>query len=342
MLPGYDRMLLCLAGLLVWSAVASASAASAAGTAQAPPEGIKLWPAGAPGAVGDTPADVPMLHVHKAPADKAVGTAVVICPGGGYANVMMSYEGHEVARWFNAMGVTAFVLRYRTAPRYRHSAPLQDLQRAIRHVRAGAEGFGVAKDRIGVMGFSAGGHLAASSGTLFAPNAAGDPNAADPIDRVSARPDFSILAYPVITMDGPYAHRGSRDNLLGKDADAKAVDAACLERQVTKDTPPAFLFHTNADTAVPPENSVMFYTALRKAGVPAELHIYRQAGHGVGLNRHPAIRTWPDELKNWLEHSGWLKPIGRWRPLAGGEPCGALPWMIGGSQSGRQGRRMPA
>jgi putative heme-binding domain-containing protein len=210
----------------------------------------------------------------------------------------MDKEGYEVAEWFKNWGVATAVLKYRVKP-YKHPVPMQDVQRAIRYVRAHATELGIDPERIGVMGFSAGGHLAATASTLFAP---GDPASADPIERVSSRPDFAILAYPVITFEGEATHKGSRRNLLGDAPADELVRKMSLENQVTAETPPTFLFHTTADTGVPPENSILFYEALRKAGVAGELHIYRDGPHGVGLNRSAATSIWPEQLKFWMEY----------------------------------------
>jgi acetyl esterase/lipase len=216
----------------------------------------------------------------------------------------MTYEGHEVADWYNEYGVTGFVLRYRLAPRYKHPSPMQDVQRAIRMVRANAKEFGIDPNRIGVMGFSAGGHLASTAATHFDD---GDSASKDPIDRVSCRPDFAVLAYPVITF-GEFTHTGSRDNLLGKNPDPKLVELMSNEKQVTDKTPPTFLFHTGTDTAVPPENSLLFYAAMRKVKVPAELHVYEEGRHGVGLaTKDPTLSTWPECLATWLEHRKLLE-----------------------------------
>ena len=290
---------LCACGPLAGGVGVSNSAAAAE-----PPMAL-LWPDGAPGAVGSDDTDKPAVWVHKPSADKANGAAVIICPGGGYRNLAMTYEGHEVADWYNEYGVTAFVLRYRLAPKYKHPAPMQDVQRAIRLVRSRAKELGVDPNRIGVMGFSAGGHLASTAATHFDD---GDTAAKDPVDRVSCRPDFAVLAYPVITF-GEFAHAGSRENLLGKDPDPKLVEFMSNEKQVTARTPPAFLFHTGTDTSVPPENSVLFYQAMRRAKVPAELHLYEEGKHGVGLaQKNPVLSTWPECLATWLEHRGLLQP----------------------------------
>jgi acetyl esterase/lipase len=215
------------------------------------------------------------------------------------------HEGRQVARWLNSIGVTAFVLKYRIAPRYHHPAPLQDAQHALRTVRANAKEWHVDLKRIGIWGFSAGGHLAATAGTHFDD---GKVDAEDPIERVSCRPDFMILAYPVITFTEAGMHRGSRSNLLGPDPDPKLVESLSNEKQVTARTPPTFLFHTDADRGVVPENSVLFYLALRKAGVPAELHIYEKGAHGVGLAPKDAIlSSWPERLAAWMRGRDLLK-----------------------------------
>lgn len=264
-----------------------------------------LWPNGAPGAIGQEDADRPKVTIYLPQAERAAGTAVVVCPGGGYGALAMDHEGRQIAEWLNSLGVAAFVLQYRIAPRYKHPAPLNDVQRAIRFVRSRAEKYKVSPNRIGVWGFSAGGHLASTAATHFD---GGQPNAPDPIDRVSSRPDFAILAYPVITLSGDYVHKGSRRNLQGENPDAALVDDLSNEKRVTSQTPPTFLFHTNADTGVPPENSVLFYLALRKAGVPAELHIYEQGRHGVGLAPTNAVlSSWADRLADWLRVRGMLR-----------------------------------
>lgn len=259
-----------------------------------------LWPSGAPGALGAEDADKPSLTIFPAPADKATGAAVVVCPGGGYGHLSMDKEGTQIAEWLNARGIAAFVLKYRLGPRYHHPIELGDAQRALRMARAQAAEFHVAPDRIGVWGFSAGGHLASTLGTHFD---AGDPNASDPIDRAGCLPDFMILAYPVISLDSEYVHKGSRQNLLGDNPDPKLLAYLSNEKQVTPQTPPTFLFHTDGDKGVPSENSVLFYLALRKAGVPAELHIYERGPHGVGLApKDPVLSTWPDRLADWLKN----------------------------------------
>jgi acetyl esterase/lipase len=263
-----------------------------------------LWPNGAPGALGTADTDKPSITPYLVPEGRGTGTAVVICPGGGYQHLALDHEGAQVAQWLNSIGVAAFVLQYRLGPRYHHPIELGDAQRAIRTVRAKAAQYRVLPDRIGIMGFSAGGHLASTAETHFD---AGNPNARDAIDRVSSRPDFAVLAYPVITLTTPQTHNGSRDNLLGPNPDPKLVESLSNELQVTATTPPTFLFHTTTDPVVPVENSVLFYLALRKAGVPAEMHIYAQGPHGVGLAAtDEALSTWPARLADWLRVRGLL------------------------------------
>lgn len=263
---------------------------------------VLLWPNGAPGAKGDTDADKPTLTLYPVSANNKTTTGVVVCPGGGYVHLAMDHEGKQIAGWLNNLGISAFVLKYRLGPEYHYPAELWDAQRAIRYVRAHAREFGINPDRIGVWGFSAGGHLASTAGTHFD---RGDPNGADPIDKQSSRPDFMILAYPVITFLEPYAHLGSLHALLGEKPDPQLVRSLSNELQVTPQTPPAFLFHTSDDPVVPVQNSVQFYLALRQAGVPAEMHIYLHGRHGVGLAQDdPVLKTWPDRLADWLKLQG--------------------------------------
>lgn len=265
------------------------------------PQTVLLWPEGAPGAKGSSDADKPALTLFPLSGPHAQ-SAVIVFPGGGYANLAMTYEGTDVAVWLNSLSIPAFVLRYRLGMKYHHPIELEDAQRAIRYVRAHAAEYGIDPRKIGVWGFSAGGHLASSTGTHFD---SGNANSADPIDRQSSRPDFMILAYPVITMSPPYAHAGSREHLLGPDPDPTLVNLMSNELQVTKDTPSTFLFHTSDDPVVPVQNSIEFYLALRKAGVPAEMHIYEHGRHGVGLALNdPELSTWPTLLANWLRVRG--------------------------------------
>ncbi len=267
------------------------------------PVELPLWEAGAPGALGSADGDKPTLTVYRA-SRRASGTGVVVAPGGGYGALAMDHEGRQVASFFNAMGVSAFILKYRLGPRYRHPIELGDAQRALRMVRGRAQEFGVLPDRIGMMGFSAGGHLASTAATHFD---SGESAASDAIDRASSRPDFLILGYPVISTDPAIAHAGSVRNLLGDNPDPKLLEDLSNDLRVTAQTPPTFLFHTNADTGVPPENSVRFYLALRKAKVPAEMHVFENGPHGVGLALDdPALSLWPTLLTNWLRGRGLL------------------------------------
>ena len=269
----------------------------------AEPESILLWPDGAPGALGNEDADRPTLTIYR--ARQPSGASVIVAPGGGYGALASNHEGRQVANLLNAAGVTAFVLKYRLGPRYRHPIELGDAQRAVRLVRARAPEFGIAPDRIGLMGFSAGGHLAATAGTHFD---AGKADATDPIERAGSRPDFLILAYPVVSFDPAITHSGSVRNLLGDNPDPKLIEDLSNDLRVTKDTPPTFLFHTNADTGVVAENSVRFYLALRRAKVPAELHIFENGPHGVGLALgDPALAAWSTLLTNWLRGRGLTK-----------------------------------
>jgi acetyl esterase/lipase len=287
----------------------SATTAPAAGRGlDTPPQEIPLWEGSAPGALGTDAADKPTLTIYRAPR-VANGTAVIVAPGGGYSVLAMDHEGRQVAYWFNAMGVSAFVLKYRLGPKYHHPTELGDARRAIRTVRARAQEFAVLPDRIGMMGFSAGGHLTATAGTHFD---AGKTDAPDPIDRVSSRPDFLILGYPVISSDPAIAHAGSFKNLLGEHPEPRLLEDLSNDLRVTPETPPTFLFHTDADTGVPAENSVRFYLALRKAKVPAEMHIFENGPHGVGLALNdPTLSAWPTLLMNWLRGRGLLtKPDG--------------------------------
>lgn len=278
-----------------------------------PPEIRLLWPDGAPQAMGDADADSPGVWVYPAGAN-ANGAAVVICPGGGYVIHATDHEGVQPAKYFNSIGVTAFVLRYRLSP-YRHPVPLMDAQRALRFVRAHAEEFRIDKQRVGIMGFSAGGHLTSTSVTHFD---GGDADAADAIDRESSRPDFGILGYPVVSLTADYAHRGSGSNLLGKDPTDDQLKSLSNELNVTAETPPLFLFHTSEDAGVPAENSVSMYLACRKSKVPAELHVYQQGPHGVGLaDEHPALSQWITTAGTWLRQNGLL--VGETRQAIQGE-----------------------
>ena len=307
--------LLPLAGLL--PALAPATA----------PTVLPLWPEGVPPAVrADAPAargdlgperdeggnfsnvSMPTLTVVPPAVDRPNGTAVILCPGGGYSYLSWAREGQQYAAWLSTLGVTTFILKSRLKE-WGHPAPLQDVLRAIRLVRSRAAEFSVAPDRIGVMGSSAGGHLAASASTLF-DHADGRTGAA--LDVVSARPDFAMLAYPVITMTDPAAHGGSRHSLLGAAPDAALLAQMSVERQVSTATPPTLLLHTQDDKSVPVQNSLMYFEALTRAGVPAELYVFEQGGHGIAMRDGLGnASAWPRRAQEWLRHRGLLAPAAR-------------------------------
>lgn len=280
----------CAIGVGIWMTLA------ASWSTAAPGEPIILWPNGAPGALGKESDDVPKITPYLPEKAKATGAAIVVCPGGGYHG-LAPHEGGPIAEWLNSIGVTAFVLQYRLAPKYHHPSMLNDAQRAIRTVRARGAEWGVDPARIGILGFSAGGHLTATAGTHYD---AGNPAATDPIDRVSSRPDAMILIYPVISM-GEFGHAGSRKGLIGENPSQADIDLLSNEKQVTKDTPPAFLVHSVEDNGVPYENSLLFVQALRKAGVPHEFHLFEKGPHGFGLGeKDPALAMWPALCGHWL------------------------------------------
>lgn len=240
----------------------------------------------------------PTLTIYPAPKEKANGTAVIICPGGGYSHLAIGHEGAEVAEKLNAAGVTAFVLKYRMPSDQtmidKTIGPLQDAQRAIQIVRQNAAAYSVNPSRIGIMGFSAGGHLASTAGTHY------KTALIDNKSGISLRPDFMILIYPVISCSDAIGHRGSRDNLLGPKADSSLVNEYSNELQVNNDTPPTFLEHSGDDKTVPVANSIRFYEALQQHGVPAELHVYPGGGHGYGLHNRTTKDEWFERLNNWL------------------------------------------
>lgn len=280
----------------------------------APATVIPLWPEGVPGQHANQGDEYeedgrifnvqnPSLTVYAPAPGHANGTAVIIAPGGSYVRLAIGHEGGDIARWLRGLGITTFVLKYRLAE-YGQPAPLQDVLRAVRLVRSRAAEFGVDPARLGVFGGSAGGHLAACAGTLY-DRPEGRTGA--PLDTVSGRPDFLLLVYPVITMDPAFAHAGSRRALLGETPSAALVSLYSLEKQVTAATPPTWIMHTQEDQAVPVENSLLFYAALRRAGVPAELHLYERGLHGVGLTPgHGTTSDWPRQAEAWLAMRGLL------------------------------------
>jgi acetyl esterase/lipase len=305
------------------SLVMSALLASIANAAFSDHPVIPLWPEGVPAAVRpDAPAalgplgeeklgeggrisnvSVPTLTVYWPAVDRPNGTAVIVCPGGGYGILSHDREGIQYANWLSHLGVTTFILKNRLKE-YGHPAPLQDVLRAVRLVRSRAAEFKIDPARVGVMGSSAGGHLAASAGTLF-DHADGKTGAA--LDTVSARPDFLILMYPVITMADGVTHNGSRENLLGKNRTPEQVEFFSLENRVTAATPPTLLIHTQEDKSVPIENSIRFFQALTKAGVPAEFYAFEHGSHGMGMKAEFGTASdWPKRAEEWLRHRGLL------------------------------------
>lgn len=258
-----------------------------------------LWPNGTPNALGEEQEDKPTLVPYLVEGSEPTA-AVIVCPGGGYAR-RANHEGEPVAQWLNSLGISAFVVHYRVAP-YRHPNPLMDAQRAIRTVRSRANEWNIDPNRVGILGFSAGGHVAGSAGTHYD---AGRPDAEDPIERESSRPDLLVLCYAVISF-GPYAHKGSLTNLLGESPDPSLVELMSHELQVTEDTPPTFLWHTADDASVPVENSLLFASALSRNRVPFELHVFESGRHGLGLaaEQH-GVRAWTDVCASWLQQRGF-------------------------------------
>jgi acetyl esterase/lipase len=295
-----------------------AACLTAAAFAQAAePLVIPLWPEGVPGAKDIGPERLgeggrignvsePTLTVFGPAVDRPNGTAVIVCPGGGYTIVSNEREGVQYAQWLGTLGVTTFVLKYRMQE-FGHPAPLQDVLRAVRLVRSRAAEFKIDPARIGVMGSSAGGHLAASAGTLF-DHAAGRTGAA--LDATSARPDFLILMYPVISMDDPVAHAGSRKALLGATPTPELLQLMSLEKQVTAATPPTLLIHTQEDRGVPVENSILFFQALTRAKVPAEMYLFEHGSHGMGMRDGLGTASdWPKRAAEWLRNRGLLTAV---------------------------------
>jgi acetyl esterase/lipase len=282
---------------------------------------IKLWPDKIPGAVSNvnyaeeatvneglgtmfSKVTDPALYVYLPPADKANGTAVLICPGGGYSVLAFDHEGHQIARWLNENGIAGIILKYRLPSDQimedKSIGPLQDAQEAMRTIRRNAREWKINPAKIGVIGFSAGGHLASTLSTHYA----------IPVyemkDTISARPDFSILIYPVITMNTTFTHLGSRINLIGENPSEETILHFSNELQITGETPPAFLVHSTDDKAVPVKNSIVYYEGLQKYGIPSELHIFQKGGHGYGLASEQATQSaWPDLCLQWLKASGF-------------------------------------
>lgn len=288
-----DRVPFLIAASTAALFVGSTAAGFAADVSRHHDQAYLLWPGGAPEAAGSQDIDQPQLTVHLPAQGDANGTAVIVNPGGGYRILASDHEGLQVARWLNRHGIAAFVLRYRLGPKYGPDVALVDAQRAVRYVRQRAADFGVSPKRIGMLGFSAGGHLTAAAGTSFAP---GDPGAADPVERHSSRPDFLVPIYPAIASD-----------LFQRDTSWKSLDTA-----VTSETPPTFLVHTHQDGVVVSEHSIRFYQALYRAGVPAELHVFTHGPHGTGMAPgDPELSQWQPLLLHWLRRSALLTDLER-------------------------------
>jgi acetyl esterase/lipase len=264
---------------------------------------IILWPGGAPGALGKAPEDIPVLICYHA-KNNPTHAAILVCPGGGYITLAMDHEGKQIAEWFNANGVSAYILKYRVnswdRKKYAWPSAFNDASRAMRYIRYRSKEWNLDTYKIGIIGFSAGGHLASTMGTHFDTDKI---ISADPIDRLSARPSFMILCYPVISIKEPYMHSGCKSMLLGNNADTVFLNQYLSnETQVKPNTPPTFIFQTNEDKVVPAEHAVSFYLALRKAGIPVEMHIFEPGPHGVGLAQSDnVLHVWPDLLKTWLK-----------------------------------------
>ena len=326
------RPFLLLLALVTFCASAQASQVLVPPAVTSPAPGgavrvIVLWPRGAPGALGTSEGDVPKLYAYPVAGAGGVGgsqrggrTAVIVFPGGGYRTLSMQKEGAAEAEWLAQRGVVAFVLEYRLGPRYHFPAPMLDGARAVRYVRSHAAELGVSADRVGVWGFSAGGHLA---GYLATVNDGGEAKSADSIERVSDRPDFAVLAYARLSMDPSIPRPMNLEALIGEHASAEMLNQVSIERHVTKETPPCFLYSTTEDQTVNSLNSTAFYDALKRAGVPAELHIFERGRHGTGMGQGirtlPELAIWPILLENWMTVHGWLDE--KAAPAAGGRPA---------------------
>jgi acetyl esterase/lipase len=315
--PGFTMKLKAIAVIGLLLALAAAAAAQTTQTTRAElpaPDNFlgiatfPLWEGDAPGALGKALADIPTLTIFRPHRGTANGTAVIVAPGGAYLGLAANLEGRQVADWFAARGVTAFVLKYRLGRNYLYPTPLLDAQRAIRLVRARAKEFGVASDRVGIMGFSAGGHLTATAATMFD---GGRAEASDGVERASSRPDFIILGYPWLN-----AMKPDQKGVLSYCSALKIEPEKCKgfeqyspDSRVSAQTPPAFIYHTTDDELVPVEASVTFYQALRKAGVSAEMHLFAKGKHGSGLGLgDAALDLWPSLLEAWLRGRGLLTP----------------------------------
>ena len=264
---------------------------------------VLLWEHGAPGAVGATAEDKPQLELFPV-AGGGTHVGVVVAPGGGYTHLAYEKEGSKIAEWLNAQGINAFVLTYRLTPRYKYPSPIQDGHRAMRWVRAHAAEYGVDEHKIGMWGFSAGGHLVGIVGTHFD---MGDAKSADVVERASDRPDFVVSSYGGLTLKRDVVKPGTMRNMLGEDASDALVDDMSPDLHVDARTPPFFIYGTTTDASVPAMSAITFYSAMKKAGRPVELHIFQEGPHGTALaEKYPALSVWPTLLLNWMRVNGWL------------------------------------
>lgn len=264
------------------------------------PQTVRLWDGAAPGAVGSEDKDIPTAIVYLPEKTPSPTAAIVILPGGGYGNLAMDHEGHAIARWANELGLAGIIVSYRHRSRgYGHPAPMLDAQRAIRLTRHHAAAWNIDPSKVGVLGFSAGGHLTTTVLTHFDQ---GQAEAVDPVDRLSCRPDFGVVCYAVIALGQSFTHKGSQKNLLGENPDNDLLKSLSNETQVTAQTPPCFVWHTQEDKAVPVQNSLVFYQALVQAEVPAELHVFPVGRHGIGLGANvPGANQWSQLCHDWLK-----------------------------------------
>jgi acetyl esterase/lipase len=303
---------LCLLGAVLASAQTPGTQAEQAVDPELGISTLQLWPSGAPEVANTSPADLPTLTVFLPQKGKGTGSAVIVAPGGAYLRLASNLEGRQVADWLTARGVTAFVLKYRLGAKYLYPIPLQDAQRAIRLVRSSAAAYGFAPDRIGFMGFSAGGHLAGATGTFFD---AGKADSSDPLERLSDRPDFLILGYPWLNAmqpSGNYITYCSRITTVPPETCKLFEEKYTPSLHVTAQTPTTFIYSTTDDRTVPISASINFYNALLAAGVPVELHIFRHGEHGSGLGAGmAALDLWPVLLEQWMRDQGLLAPIAK-------------------------------
>lgn len=262
-----------------------------------------LWPAGAPGAVGATDEDKPRLEIFGA-SGTGLHTAVIVCPGGGYTHLAYEKEGTRIAEWLNLHGISAFVLTYRLAPRYKYPAPIDDGKRAVRWVRAHAADYHIDPQRVGMWGFSAGGHMVGMIGTHFD---AGNAQSADAVERASDRPDFVVSSYGLLSLDPLAAHPGQLQQFVDGPITPALVQELSPDKNVTRDTPPFFLYATTTDEKVPVQTDLLFYAAMLRAGAPVEMHLFEQGPHGTALAQgYPELAAWTTQLENWLRLHGWI------------------------------------